>query len=209
MDVMERRRELLAMQAELPVEYERVSGLHGYNWRDSWLVTDIKIGNNDYSVVADFKTNLSSTYKDFFLHGAEAPSNGYYYVSPYRDSTDGELYFYPGKIKTGIYVNLNTDYRLRYTVRAMDGQVTGDLNGDLFSFSVSNYNTSDTGFLLFAKSKVSNWHFTGEYYRHKMMIGDDKYDLIPCVRKTDSVVGFFDVIHRKFHSDGNHISAVY
>lgn len=204
MNLYARRRAIENKKDEgLPSGYQQVEYLNNNNFSSGYVeLTDIIVGDNEYSI--DAEISIPSNTADFFAHGVQ--SSNYYCVAPYRDIGSRTLTFYPGGVNTRIDFSAGSYHRLVYSVNPATRSISGLFDGNEFSITVNQYTTSNTPFLLFAKNYEGNWHMVGNYIRHRMTVGSERYDLYPCVRLSDNKPGFYDVVHNMFY-EGNNVTA--
>lgn len=201
MELMQRRRELMAMQSELPSAYRKVEYLQSSGTQYFW--TDVNV--QDGLTVESVQTIASGN--DSYLFGGAANAdnersnfNGFYVL---RLQGAYPVSYYNG----GPNLAYNTVYRIKTT--HTDGTITAYVNDALYYTGTRTGTTPETGAkcVCFGARAMTGAALTGHLYKGKVYSvkvskGNELLaNYIPCVRKSDSKPGMYDTVSKTFYTN--------
>lgn len=194
MDVMQRRRQLMAMQSELPSAYRRVEYLESSGTQ---YINSGVIGSIPLEAVAT--ASFAETRNACLLGSRQAATATRFYI----------LSVFNGKWHVGINTSepsgsnvvANTKYGMRFTI---------DENGfslyvnDSLEFTGSNYYSTEFPMFVFAANNYGSAARIAKAKLYSMAIlrnGTAERNFIPCVRKSDSKPGMYDTVTKTFYTN--------
>ena len=210
MDMMEiRRRIILASQPKIPFGYQEVEYVIGLG-RASQIDTDISGADyNGLSFDMAFEINNWGAYRSIFGNVVDGESNGWRIMQDGVETS--HLYFSGGgrvrsnKIlkHTVSHIGKKTNVHLEYSYASVtiDGITEsveldsrlGSENDEDLCIGYSNVHTSST-----AAGYQTKWYYF-QARRNGVLIAD----YVPCFRKSDGKVGFYDIASRTFRTSYN------
>jgi hypothetical protein len=194
MDLMQRRRELLGMQSDLPSAYQRVEWL--YSDSDQYIVLDCLPDENDVWEIRCQLDNVNvntgifgsvNSNKEFNVIGTNSTGLGHFFTqigigNNYRESSVAK--------DTNVHTHIVDLPNRTYSV---DGEITS-LAGLTYSKSSNNYG------LWRHNGATSSYtrQTAGKIFYCKI---SDRVNLFPCVRKADSKPGMYDTVSKTFYTN--------
>ena len=201
MELMQRRRELLTMQSELPSAYRKVEYLQSSGTQYFW--TDVNV--QDGLTVESVQTIAAGN--DSYLFGGAANAdnersnfNGFYVL---RLQGAYPVSYY----NAGQNLAYDTVYRIKTTHE--DGIATTYVDGNLFHSLVRSGTVPETGAKCvcfgaraMTGAALTGYLYKGKVYSVKVNKGNELLaNYIPCVRKSDSKPGMYDTVSKTFYTN--------
>lgn len=151
----------------------------------SQLALEVDVGVTDW--------NDSKAYIAFFHYNSGRTRGGWAMASSFY------IIFGTGNSDT-VFNKLSVGDRV--VLSYADGVASVKKNGVITSKTVGALYSGSFQVLLLNKSRNASHSIRGSIYQAKVWIGGElKYDLYPCVRKSDGVAGMYNVVLGNFHAN--------
>lgn len=178
----------------LPSEYQEVEWVGSDTGRNAIdLITEQS--SVDYEYMVEFEiTSLINNYNAVITHYSGGNGTGFRIN---KSTNKLRLGYKTGNwTDVGNALSLNTKYKVEFDKNGVS------INGDFISAIPTGTDNARITFLSFANG--ANYGFAGHIYSAQIKgNGQLVRNLIPCYRKADNVIGFYDTIQEEFLTDLN------
>jgi len=194
MDLMQRRRQLMCMQSELPSAYRRVGYIESSERDNTHINTGVLLSENIVFEI-DFQI-VSTIQRSKYFMGQYSGTTFFMYVAGSNENPLLQTSFGTNWQTTDISLDQNR-HIYRYWIE--NGEMKLSDNGSI-GFSKSFSELSDKP-LLVAGSWRGNQLSCRTYRSTINKNGVVVQNLIPCVRKSDNKPGMYDTVSKTFYTN--------
>lgn len=189
---------LNANQSRVPHEYQEVEYIESSGTQ--WIDSNVNLGGNDFEVSCDFLKTKEVT-SEQAICSIWLSSYNYWnlFIRPQEQAID----IYTAVHNVGDIVELNKKYNVK--VKRSSNSWSFGLDNDLDTFSYTPATSNPTSLKLFTRGDTPDQ--SGSDTNIKMysftlkVAGVLTRDFVPCFRKSDGVIGLYDVVEGKFYTN--------